>query len=643
MCDRNLKENFSAVDPYAVLERLVSIPVQSWNFKAQSPSIRHMGPVSQDFFGAFGVGADDKHIATIDADGVAFAAIQGLRHILEEREQQISQMESRVQSLRKRLAESADTSMSQLSLFPSAGALVLLALLAIPVRRRAAWTALVFLLTVATISHAETIHVDPGIVDINDEDGKCSLIEAIINARENQQLHIDCPRGSSDDTIELSPGSIYTIVTPYDFIRALPPIFGRTILEGNGAVIELADRDSALVILAIGSSGLGGPGPMKVRNLTVRHGLLGIGNTISSALTVINCTIMDCYSLGCGGGIAAEGPVTVINSTLSHNSANEGGAICSEFGAPITVINSTLSHNWVDTPNCRGLPCDGSAIMSRGILTILNSTITQNINPIGTEGGVSVAVFRGEAFIANSIIADQAEGSGCSGGPLVTSLGHNLDSDGSCGFTAPSDLPSGFANLGPLEDNGGPTLTHALLAGSDALDAGSPASPGSSDEACQPTDQRGVLRPHGSACDIGAYEVIVRRGDGEQCAWDLECLSVACVDNVCTTLVPTVSTWGLVLLTLTLLVAAKLRFRLQGSDGRTARSGFSALQLGVALIVFLASAANGIAQNQYSILPWYTVDGGGGAIFSDDPLITILATVGQTCRVHLDAPLTQSL
>jgi hypothetical protein len=83
---------------------------------------------------------------------------------------------------------------------------------------------------------------------------------------------------------------------------------------------------------------------------------------------------------------------------------------------------------------------------------------------------------------------------------VLDSLGHNLTDDDSCGLTAPSDLVVADAMLGPLADNGGPTETHALLAGSPAIDAGSPDCPPPA------TDQRGVLRPQGAACDIGAFE-----------------------------------------------------------------------------------------------------------------------------------------
>jgi hypothetical protein len=78
-----VKENLDAVDARAVLEALVALPVSTWNYISQGESIRHIGVMAQDFYAAFGVGEDDRHITTIDADGVAFAAIQGLNAKLE--------------------------------------------------------------------------------------------------------------------------------------------------------------------------------------------------------------------------------------------------------------------------------------------------------------------------------------------------------------------------------------------------------------------------------------------------------------------------------------------------------------------------------------------------------------------------------
>src|SRR5205814_6616494 len=78
LSDRTLKANFQAVDGRDVLQRLVSLPVSTWNYTAQAPSIRHLGPTAQDFRAAFGLGEDDTTISTVDAQGVALASIQGL-------------------------------------------------------------------------------------------------------------------------------------------------------------------------------------------------------------------------------------------------------------------------------------------------------------------------------------------------------------------------------------------------------------------------------------------------------------------------------------------------------------------------------------------------------------------------------------
>ena len=80
----------------------------------------------------------------------------------------------------------------------------------------------------------------------------------------------------------------------------------------------------------------------------------------------------------------------------------------------------------------------------------------------------------------------------------INSLGNNLFTDGTC-FPVGSDQIVGAAGLGPLSDNGGPTATHALETGSPALDTADPAG-------CPATDQRGVTRPQGAGCDVGAYE-----------------------------------------------------------------------------------------------------------------------------------------
>ena len=97
--DRNAKANFAPVDGRKVLEQLAAIPIETWNYKSQQPSTRHMGPMAQDFHAAFQVGEDDKHITTIDADGVAMAAIQGLYQMLQAKDAQLAEQGRQIKLL----------------------------------------------------------------------------------------------------------------------------------------------------------------------------------------------------------------------------------------------------------------------------------------------------------------------------------------------------------------------------------------------------------------------------------------------------------------------------------------------------------------------------------------------------------------
>jgi hypothetical protein len=85
LSDRNMKENFKAVNSREILKSVLKLPISTWNYKTQDASIRHIGAMAQDFSSAFKVGEDNKHISTIDPDGVAFAAIQGLNAEMNER------------------------------------------------------------------------------------------------------------------------------------------------------------------------------------------------------------------------------------------------------------------------------------------------------------------------------------------------------------------------------------------------------------------------------------------------------------------------------------------------------------------------------------------------------------------------------
>src|SRR6185295_193368 len=101
LSDRNAKTHFAPINSRELLDRLAQLPIQTWNYKNQNDSIRHIGPTAQEFHAAFTVGEDDQHIATVDADGVALAAIQGLNQKLEEK---LKEKEVELEGLKRRLA-----------------------------------------------------------------------------------------------------------------------------------------------------------------------------------------------------------------------------------------------------------------------------------------------------------------------------------------------------------------------------------------------------------------------------------------------------------------------------------------------------------------------------------------------------------
>jgi hypothetical protein len=153
-------------------------------------------------------------------------------------------------------------------------------------------------------------------------------------------------------------------------------------------------------------------------------------------------------------------------------------------------VNSTISGNTA-TNNIGGIRHYANS------LSVLNSTIAYN-----QRGGVSASA---SLTLKNTIIAYNT-GSGwnnCNGSGAVASQGYNLSNDSTCGawFTASGDLNNVDPLLGPLQNNGGSTPTHALPLGSPAVNAGTNAG-------CPATDQRGVSRPQGGRCDIGAFEVV---------------------------------------------------------------------------------------------------------------------------------------
>ncbi|MCB1715938.1 MAG: hypothetical protein KDK05_12490, partial [Candidatus Competibacteraceae bacterium] len=205
--------------------------------------------------------------------------------------------------------------------------------------------------------------------------------------------------------------------------------------------------------------------------------------------------------VGGGGGINNLGTLTLSNSTVSGNSATFGGGIYNiSVDSTVTLSNSTVSGNSADN--------GGGIFNINGTVILSNSTVSGNSASF-SGGGINNL---GTLTLSNSIIADQTSGADCvniGSGSSITSNGYNLDSDGTCSLSGTGDISNGMADLQPLALNApGTTATHALGVNSDALDA-IPVVNGSCNDSGITTDQRGVIRPQGTHCDIGAFEVRV--------------------------------------------------------------------------------------------------------------------------------------
>jgi hypothetical protein len=101
--DRNLKENLTPVHGRDILQRLNTVPIQTWNAKGQDPAVKHLGPTAQDFSAAFALGDDDTRISTIDLDGVALAAIQGVYQVVQEKAAQIGVLSAATTTQRQQI------------------------------------------------------------------------------------------------------------------------------------------------------------------------------------------------------------------------------------------------------------------------------------------------------------------------------------------------------------------------------------------------------------------------------------------------------------------------------------------------------------------------------------------------------------
>jgi hypothetical protein len=254
-----------------------------------------------------------------------------------------------------------------------------------------------------------------------------------------------------------------------------------------------------------------GGGLSNLGTLTVTHSTVcdnaataaggGFYNNHYGTLTLTTSTVRDNAATE-GGGLANEGTLTITYSTLSSNAAGLGGGLINwRSGGALTLSHSTISGNTA--------AAGGGGLFNFGRLTLTQSTVSSNAT--NAEGGGIYSSATSALTLTASLVAKNSAGGDCShlNTHSIISAGYNLDSDGSCHLTTPTDQAGMDPLLGPLQDNGGPTFTHALLPGSPALDAIPWGTKG-----CGTTrysDQRWQARPEalGGSCDIGAYEVAV--------------------------------------------------------------------------------------------------------------------------------------
>lgn len=235
-------------------------------------------------------------------------------------------------------------------------------------------------------------------------------------------------------------------------------------------------------------------------------------------MQIINSTISDNQAANVGGGISHGGSMSFELSTLSGNKAPFGGGM-RDFGNSTFIYRSTISANEATgegggiystantgvenstfSANKAGAANGGGAFVEDGgEATLVYVTIANNSGTFG--GGVYAKSSSNSKISLEKVVLSNNPGGNCSGATLV-SQGYNLSSDHYCGsaFTLPTDKNHKNPKLGPLANNGGPTLTHLPLAGSPLIDKGGPAG-------SITIDQRGLSRPQGPATDIGAVEV----------------------------------------------------------------------------------------------------------------------------------------
>jgi predicted outer membrane repeat protein len=355
--------------------------------------------------------------------------------------------------------------------------------------------------------------------DLSPGDGKCdaavnvcTLRAAVEEANKTMDATVQVPAG----TFTLSLGAL-VLTSPMSIVGAgmtATVISGNntsgvfTLAAGTGASIsDLTIRDGN----AIFGGGIYAAVPLTMDRCLVTYctalvggGIFGtVGRATRSAIT--HCTATGGDFNAVGGGVFGEG--TFAGCTFSMNyAALDGGAICAS--GVTNVVNCTLSFN---TAGQYGGGIYVSASIQKTV-RLYNSTVASNL-AVTYGGGIATDDATG-AYVqfVDSIIADNHRtvshimyDDDCAG--TLTSLGNSiLHAADPTHCAIYGSFSTADPLLGPLQDNGGPTQTRALLEGSPAINAGNPLGCGDESFGVLTTDQRGVDRPVGSACDIGAYE-----------------------------------------------------------------------------------------------------------------------------------------
>jgi hypothetical protein len=295
---------------------------------------------------------------------------------------------------------------------------------------------------------------------------------------------------------------------------------GAGLLNESGTATLTNDTISGNTGAPLGGGGLGNEGgaTLTVTSSTVSgnsssHAGSGIFN-IGATVILTKDTISDNTGAPDGGGGivnvndpgGAVGSLSVSMSTINGNTAS-GGAGLLNAGSTATLTDDTVSDNSAGAGGGGALGNEANGA-SPGQLTVSASTIVDNNATAGAGGIVNFDT----ASVSGTIIADN-ETANCVGG-VTTDVGYNLSNDNGadCNLTAGTDVLDVDPDLGPLRDNGGATLTRALAPGSPAVDKIPQAEPAFG---CPGTDQRGVVRPQGNACDIGAVELALPKAQGQ--------------------------------------------------------------------------------------------------------------------------------